>query len=146
MIIKRFSCSDTMTSAWTFVIILIIVTGAITILSPTVPLKPALGQVSTKQVQIVSGATSIASQSRITEHNRFYNPAVVSIVRDTEVTWINDDNVVHTVTSGNSASGPTGIFDSGNINPGGRFSWRFTSTSEYYCTLHPFMTGRVIVQ
>jgi plastocyanin len=44
---------------------------------------------------------SIAAQFHIRDPNRFYNPGVISIAPNAEVTWINYDNVVHTVTSGN---------------------------------------------
>jgi plastocyanin len=54
----------------------------------------------------------------------------------------------HTVTSGNPDQGPSGIFDSGIIN-GDDSSYKFTFDTQgeydYYCTLHPWMTAKVIV-
>jgi plastocyanin len=66
------------------------------------------------------------------------------------VTWKNDDSVPHTVTSGIVESGtpkPDGKFDSGIIAPGKGFSFVFDAPGEYdyYCLLHPFMTGKVAV-
>jgi plastocyanin len=59
--------------------------------------------------------------------------------------------VVHTVTSGTSdgtVGQPDGIFDSGNIARGERFSITFGEPGEfeYYCAPHPWMKGRVIVE
>jgi plastocyanin len=60
----------------------------------------------------------------------------------TTVTWTNLDSTVHTVTSG------TGAFDSGALGQNATFSYTFNSrgTFNYHCTLHPFMTGKVIVE
>ena len=60
----------------------------------------------------------------------------------TTVTWINDDNVVHTVTEQESES-----FDSGFIQAGGDWQHTFDDAGEYnyYCTLHPWMKGAVLV-
>jgi plastocyanin len=40
---------------------------------------------------------------------------------------------------------PDGSFDSGIINPGDSFPFVFNKAGEYpyYCTIHPFMTGKV---
>jgi plastocyanin len=66
------------------------------------------------------------------------------------VTWTNDDTAPHTVTSGvvvNNAPEPDGTFDSGIMNNGMTFSFVFSEAGEYdyYCMLHPFMTGKVVV-
>jgi plastocyanin len=58
------------------------------------------------------------------------------------VAWSNGDGTTHTVTSKGSS-----LFDSGNIPSGGTFSYTFTSagTYTYYCTIHPWMTGTIVV-
>ena len=68
------------------------------------------------------------------------------IVQDT-VVWKNADTVEHTVTSGTPKEGQDGLFDSGNIPAGDRFSYKFTEVGKYpyYCTLHPWRTGLVDV-
>jgi plastocyanin len=92
--------------------------------------------------------------------NNCYNPAVLTIPKGTTVTWTNDDTTTHTVTSGISFGlskveefkgkqfGPDGLFDSGLIAPGATFSFKFDNEGEYlyYCSLHPLMVGKVIVQ
>jgi len=59
------------------------------------------------------------------------------------VTWVNEDNVPHTVTT---TGGPTS-FDSGTMNKGETYSHTFTSagTWSYYCAVHPDMKGTVVV-
>lgn len=68
------------------------------------------------------------------------------IVQDT-VVWKNADTVEHTVTSGTPQEGPDGVFDSGNLPPGNKFSIKFEEVGEfpYYCTLHPWRAGLVDV-
>ena len=74
-------------------------------------------------------------------------PHKISIKPDTLVTWINMDSEAHTVTSGNTIDGSDGIFSSGLISPGESFSHKFTrmNTEDYYCMIHPWMTGSVAV-
>ena len=81
------------------------------------------------------------------ESNSCYLPNAVSVTVDSTVTWVNDDDTIHTVTSGTAADGPSGLFDSGLINPGGSFQLTFTGegTSDYYCIIHPWKTGIVYV-
>jgi len=58
-----------------------------------------------------------------------------------KVTWINRDTTAHTVTS------TTGLFNSGTIGVGSTWSHTFTTagTYPYYCTIHPMMTGTIVV-
>ncbi|OQA04789.1 MAG: Amicyanin precursor [bacterium ADurb.Bin400] len=71
-----------------------------------------------------------------------YQPTPLVIKKGTTVVWINNDRVPHTVTSTDSK------FDSGIIPVGGKYAHTFEHKDEfrYYCTLHPFMKGRVIVK
>jgi len=77
-----------------------------------------------------------------------YEPYQITIVRTDVITWTNLDNAVHTVTGGNPDSGPDGSFDSGLLTPSKTFSQTFhmIGNFEYYCTLHPWMTGVVFVE
>ena len=76
-----------------------------------------------------------------------YNPPGISIPVKSKVTWTNDDESFHTVTSGNALTGPDRIFDSGILSP--KVSWSYTFNVpreyDYYCTVHPFMKGLVSV-
>ncbi|HXS36520.1 MAG TPA: cupredoxin family copper-binding protein [Flavipsychrobacter sp.] len=70
-----------------------------------------------------------------------FTPNSITVTAGTTVTWTNTDNMTHTVTS------TTGVFNSGNLSSGNNFSFKFTTagTYPYKCTIHPFMTGTVIV-
>jgi plastocyanin len=63
------------------------------------------------------------------------------------VTWTNNDNAAHTVTSTNLTSG-TPSFDSGNMAAGQSFTYNFTQpgTYGYKCNYHAWMTGSVVVK
>jgi uncharacterized protein (TIGR03118 family) len=63
------------------------------------------------------------------------------------VTWMNNDSIPHTSTSG-QPSAPDGKWDSGFLSAGQSFSHTFTAagTFPYYCTVHPFMTASITVQ
>jgi len=76
-----------------------------------------------------------------------FDPSKIHIIPNSTVTWINNDNVTHTVTSGNPQQGPDGKFDSGLLKPGKEFSYTFTEigTFNYYCQVHHAMKGVVIV-
>ena len=70
-----------------------------------------------------------------------FTPNSITVTAGTTVTWTNTDNMTHTVTS------TTGVFNSGNLPSGNNFSFKFTTagTFPYKCTIHPSMTGTVIV-
>jgi plastocyanin len=58
------------------------------------------------------------------------------------VSWINDDSTEHTITADD------GSFDSGPISPGDTFDNTFDAPGDfgYHCSIHPFMTGVVIIE
>ena len=76
-----------------------------------------------------------------------FQPAQTHVAVGGTVIWTNQDGVPHTVTSG-VGSTADGVFDSGNIDSGGTFTFTFTDpgTYEYFCSIHPMMTGTVIVE
>jgi len=76
-----------------------------------------------------------------------YIPATVTIDVGGTVTWSNDDTAAHTVTSGSAADGPDNVFDSSLFMVDATWSWTFdeAGTFEYFCMVHPWMVGTVIV-
>jgi len=75
-------------------------------------------------------------------------PVAKTISVGTTITWTNKDNTAHTVTSGTPNS-PDGTFNSGNMNSGATFSYKFTAagTYKYYCVIHgAMMTATMTVQ
>jgi plastocyanin len=95
-----------------------------------------------------SNDVSVVSGSGNPDNDVFYEPSSAKVAAGSTVTWTNDDALPHTVTSGNSEKGPDGVFDSGILNAGKSFSHTFDKAGvlDYYCTIHPWMTGRIIVQ
>ena len=76
-----------------------------------------------------------------------YEPAAITVAVGTEVTFTNEDTAPHTATSGESPK-PDGVFDTDIIEKGESKSVKLAKagTFAYYCELHPFMKGTVIVK
>lgn len=89
-----------------------------------------------------SGNNTNTSPNTVVLYNMAFGPAALTVARGTTVTWKNDDGIVHTATS------DTGAWDSGNISAGGTKSVTFNTagTFPYHCTVHPMMTGTIVVQ
>ena len=77
-----------------------------------------------------------------------YLPFETSVAMGGTVSWVNNDAAAHTVTSGVVALGPDEIFDSSLFMAGNTFEFTFedAGTFDYYCQVHPWMTGVVNVQ
>ena len=88
----------------------------------------------------------------------WYDPPQIFVTVGDIITWYNDDREGHTVTSGEGSGRfgwmrdnfgkSDGIFDSGRFMPGESWSMKFeeAGTFSYYCTIHPWMEGVVIVE
>lgn len=87
-----------------------------------------------------SATTDHATEVKI--DNFVFSPAVVTVKLGTEVTWINKDDIPHTVDS------TDGKFKSAALDTDEKFQFRPTATGEYsfYCRMHPKMTGKIIVE
>ena len=97
---------------------------------------------STHMVSIANGASSPGCEST----NECYLPSSLEIISGDTVSWSNEDTAAHTVTSRNS-DGPDGVFDSSLFMAGNTFEFTFdkAGTYSYFCMVHPWMTGEVIV-
>jgi plastocyanin len=71
------------------------------------------------------------------------NPDTVSLAAGGTLSWGNFDNTTHTVTG----DGASPAFSSGNLAVGKKFTFTFTVAGDYtyHCTIHPTMTGKVVV-
>jgi predicted secreted protein with PEFG-CTERM motif len=122
-----------------FVLFAIVV--GITSTAPT-----AFADHATASVSIAPGSSVPGCEAT----NECYIPYQVTIDPGGEVTWSNDDTAAHTVTSGTAAEGPDGNFDSSLFMAGTTFSVKFDDyepgTYPYFCMVHPWMTGEVIVE
>jgi plastocyanin len=74
--------------------------------------------------------------------NFTFTPARLTVKAGTTVTWRNEDDIPHTVTSA------TRLFKSKALDTDDSFSLTFTEpgTYEYFCSLHPRMTGTIVVE
>ena len=74
--------------------------------------------------------------------NMTFTPASITVTPGTTVTWNNNDNMTHTVTADDNS------FNSGNIGTGASFAKTFSvaGTFTYHCSIHPSMTGKVVVK
>ena len=72
---------------------------------------------------------------------------ILEIKTGDSIVWKNADTAAHTVTSGIASEGPDNIFDSGLFAPGKSFTQVFTDVGKYpyFCLVHPWMDGSVIV-
>ena len=98
-------------------------------------------------VSIVPGSSSPGNPC--VAANNCYSPNTVSITPGTTVTWQNNDSFSECVTSGKvTDSNPGSLFDSGLIGPGNKFQVTFGNygTYDYFCEIHPWMTGKIIVE
>ncbi len=94
-------------------------------------------------VSILAGAN--------TQGNPSFGPNPAKASSDALVTWTNDDTTPHTITSGTGPQDPDSgkLFDSGIIPPHGKFSVPAEKIGKgdhsYYCSVHPFMQGKITI-
>ena len=97
-------------------------------------------------VTISSGAANTKGTCSATD---CFNPQTVNINVGDTVTWKNADTVGHTATSGQPSDNQTGtVFDSSLIAAGKSYTsppFKTAGTYNYFCQVHPWMTGQVIV-
>jgi plastocyanin len=74
--------------------------------------------------------------------NFVFGPQTITVPVGTTVTWTNSDDIPHTVVS------TEGVFKSKVMDTDEKFSYMFTKagTFPYFCSIHPKMTGKVVVQ
>jgi plastocyanin len=74
--------------------------------------------------------------------NFSFGPATITVAPGTTVTWVNHDDIPHTVVSTDS------VFKSKVLDTDEKFSFTFTKagTYPYFCSIHPKMTATVVVK
>lgn len=80
------------------------------------------------------------------ENTECYSPSKLTIHTGDTVTWVNNDRGFHTVTTGYYDT-PDGMIESHQLEAAEKFSHTFDKSGEfhYYCRLHPWMEGTIIV-
>ena len=104
--------------------------------------SPSEPQVATQTNQAVATDAPAGSAAEVKIDNFAFTPGMITVKAGTQVTWINHDDIPHTVDS------TEGKFKSSAMDTHDKFQFRFTEPGEYqfYCRLHPKMTGKVVVQ
>ena len=112
------------------------------VVEPVAEVEPVEKRAAPIEVTIAQGAGAPGCETT----NECYIPYQAEIYSGEPVVWINTDSAAHTVTSGLPAA-PDALFDSGMLMPDQKWEFVFTDSGEYdyYCMLHPWMTGKVIV-
>src|SRR6266545_2716853 len=98
------------------------------------------GTVAGQMAQPVAVAAQIGPRIEITKHK--FSRSTLTVPAGTTVTWLNRDEDLHTVVS------TTLAFKSAGLQTDEAYSYTFAKPGvyEYFCTLHPLMTGKVIVK
>lgn len=75
--------------------------------------------------------------------NFSFSPQTITVAVGTGVTWTNQDDIPHTVVSDDKTT-----FKSKALDTDDKFTFKFTKpgTYPYFCSIHPKMTGQVVVQ
>ncbi len=83
-----------------------------------------------------------AANAAVKIDNFVFGPQTITVPVGTTVTWTNSDDIPHTAVS------TDGVFKSKVMDTDEKFSYTFTKagTYSYYCSVHPKMTGKVVVQ
>jgi plastocyanin len=94
---------------------------------------------------LLTGAAVMAAPAADTAvkiDNFTFTPQRVTVKPGTTITWTNQDDIPHTVTSATKA------FRSKALDTDDKFSFTFTTAGvyEYFCSLHPHMTGTIVVE
>ena len=87
-------------------------------------------------------STASTNPNEIVIANFSFEPATLTVKAGTTVTWVNHDDEPHTATATDKR------FNSKTLDNGDRFSQEFKAPGvyNYYCALHPKMTGKIIVK
>ena len=87
-------------------------------------------------------ASAHVAETEVKIDNFAFAPQRVVVKAGTTVIWINDDDIPHTLASS------TKLFKSNALDTKDKFSFTFTTAGayEYFCSLHPHMTGTIVVE
>jgi plastocyanin len=126
---------------------------------------PTIMQVGSKESQVTTETSTTAQVTKeiiikilegsSIQGNPSYEPYKAVVNKDDLIIWVNADTAPHTVTSGVGIDDAESdkLFDSGSLGQGQKFSILAKQLGDepgisfdYYCTVHPFMKGKITVQ
>ncbi|HVF78821.1 MAG TPA: cupredoxin domain-containing protein [Solirubrobacteraceae bacterium] len=122
----------------------LVVLGVTLVLATGIVLVAHDGSTGAAEANRSAGAATATDKVPIKDF--LYDPDGITVAAGTKITFTNEDSAPHTATSGPSPS-PDGVFDTDILQKGQSKSITVTKagTYAYYCVLHPFMKGTVIV-
>jgi plastocyanin len=90
---------------------------------------------------LVYAVSAAPGETRLTIDNFTFKPDTVTIPVGSKIVWENDDDIPHSIVE------TTGKFHSPALDTEDKFSFTFdkAGTFEYFCGLHPHMTGKIVV-
>jgi plastocyanin len=90
---------------------------------------------------LASGHPAWADDPTIKIANFTFDPPILTVKAGTTITWVNADDIPHVVTE------KDGKFRSSALDTDEKFSQTFSTagTVEYFCAIHPHMTGKIVV-
>jgi plastocyanin len=102
-----------------------------------------IGTLGTGQKPLVASAQEQTSTMDVKIDNFSFGPAALTVKVGTTVTWMNRDDIPHTVVSTDDPP----MFKSKVLDTDEKFSFTFSKagTYPYFCSIHPKMTGRIVV-
>jgi len=108
----------------------------------TAALVMALGTTGTSRQSFTANAQQKPETAEVKIDNFSFAPGTLTVPVGTTVTWTNRDDIPHTVVS------TDGAFKSKALDTDEKFSFTFGKAGSYpyFCSIHPKMTGKVIVQ
>lgn len=111
-----------------------------TLISTTVALALLAVLVAFAPKRALAGDTTPAE---VKIDNFSFGPQTITVPAGTEVTWVNQDDIPHTVVSDDKTT-----FKSQALDTDEKFSHTFSKagTYNYFCSIHPKMTAKVVVQ
>ena len=91
---------------------------------------------------VAAQAQSTADLIEVRIDNFSFGPTEVTVPAGTTITWTNHDDIPHTVVSTDK------VFKSKVLDTDEKFSFTFSTpgTYPYFCSIHPKMTGKVVVR
>ena len=109
--------------------------------STAVSLRALAASIALMALLIMHGNAN-AADAQVKIANFTFDPPILTMKAGTTVTWVNNDDIPHLV------SEKDGKFRSSALDTGDKFSQTFSTagTVEYFCAIHPHMTGKIVVE
>ena len=107
-----------------------------------VPVMIAMLLLFAGSLSVTANDQPSAASADVKIDNFVFGPQTLTVPVGATVTWTNKDDIPHTSVS------TGGVFKSKVLDTDEKFSYTFTKagTYSYFCTIHPKMTGKVVVQ